>query len=922
MPRFFTKRKQSVPEDTPAPSFRVLDRSQVNSGSSFNHPAKSATAPDGFRNLTGPGSRSSTLFDHDESDNLFAGMKIHRGSGSSNTTKTASTDTSSRHSGASTAPSSAAHNSDQDDAKNNRPSLSKSATSSFLGRAGRTFSFTSTKKNNEEDLTAPPVPQIPEGHLDSGRSRGLTVSTTSTALSNSTSSTATPPRVGDRNSQFDFGGDFGSMFNTFDNGNKRSSVATVTGRSLTAVRPNQPSPLNFDSISRVDAPPFSAAESRSSQDGLLASHSPRSHNVSPVASAKPKPSTPSLDREDEDTALLRDSIVASTPAEQRNVSIPRIVREHSIEAVREEADDDNMFDQTLVTSSQLAQKYVSGAPSSPRSRVMTPAQFEKYKNDRESGNVDAPSNADTNGDDDDDDVNYDDDDDDLEKAKELAKQRKKQEAHMAVYRQQMMKVTGESASGPRPDMMTSMSTPNLMKTGPPSPNIADDISDEDEEVPLAILAAHGFPNKSKPPARLNQMSSNPNLRQSLQPSYQRPGSSMGAGPEAPPATTGGRSGPLPAFARNLPQDPFVGAGLVRQAPRESIAMSGGAPHPAIPPVGATPGGLVGIIASEERSRALRRGGSPNIEANAARNPNFNPSGLLGHQYTNVSGGLQNSMGMNGGSMGMNGGMGMGMNGGMGMGMGMNGGNSLYSMGASPSVPQLNSMNQGNDQMAQMQQLMQMQMQFMQMQMQMNAQTSGMRPMSTIGSISGMPPMMNGANGMGMGMGMDNRASFIAPDAGGIGYMDNGMRTMSMVQPSSASWVQKGGFVPSIRMQGDYTPSIAPSERSNIGLPGRYRPVSNMPASKTTGNLRRISSMAGITNELDLQTGISTPDNMHRAASASPSKFLSPQTPTRSPQSDDEDDDEGWEAMKAKRDKKRSLWKSKKETTPGLSALIL
>ncbi|KAL5615485.1 hypothetical protein BROUX41_005530 [Berkeleyomyces rouxiae] len=910
MPRFFTKRKQSVPEDTPAPSFRVLDRSEVNSASPAP-PAKSATMPDGFRGLTGAGSRSSTthsqLFDDDD-HNIFSALKINRGSGSSNTTKTVSTDTSSRHSGASTAPSSAAHNSDHDDTKSHRPPLTKSSTTSFLGRAGRTFSFTSTKKTTEEDFTAPPVPQIPQDHLDSGRSRGLTVSTTDTGASTSTSSTATPPRLGDRNSQFDLGGDFGSMFNTFDN--KRGSVATVTGRSLTAARTHQPSPLNFDTISRIDAPPFSAAESRTSQDGLLGGHSPISHNVSPVNAMKPKPLTPSPDREREDTALLEDSRVTNIALnEPRNVAVPRIVRDHSVDVVREEADDDNMFDPALMKSSQVAHKYVTGAPNSPRSRVMTPAQFEKYKTDREQGNHPSVNNSDQN--DDDDEVNYDDDEDDLAKAKDLAKQRKKQEAHMAVYRQQMMKVTGEGASGPRPGMMSSMSTPNLMRTGPPSPNV-DDMSDEDEEVPLAILAAHGFPNKSKPPARLNQMSSNPNLRQSLQPSYQRPSSGMGNGTETPPNGSG-RSGPLPAFARNLPQDPFVGAGLVRQAPRESMAMGGGMPHPPVPPVGATPGGLVGIIASEERSRALRRGGSPNIEANAARNPNFNPSGLLGHQYSNVSGGLQNSMGMSGGGMGMAGGMAGGMGGSP---------TNLYSMGASPSMPQLAGMNQGNDQMAQMQQLMQMQMQFMQMQMQMNAQSTGMRPLSTIGSISGVPPMMAGGNGMGMGMGMDNRASFMAPDAGSA-FMDNSMRTMSMVQPSSASWVQKGAFVPSIRMQGDYTPSIAPSERSNIGLPGRYRPVSNMPMSKTMGNIRRVSSMAGLANELDLQTGTSTPDNMNRAASASPSKFLSPQTPTRTANSDDdEDDDEGWEAMKAKRDKKRSLWKSKKDTSPGLSALIL
>lgn len=38
-------------------------------------------------------------------------------------------------------------------------------------------------------------------------------------------------------------------------------------------------------------------------------------------------------------------------------------------------------------------------------------------------------------------------------------------------------------------------------------------------------------------------------------------------------------------------------------------------------------------------------------------------------------------------------------------------------------------------------------------------------------------------------------------------------------------------------------------------------------------------------------------------------------------SDDEDDDEGWAAMKQKREKKRSLWKTKKSVGSDISALI-
>jgi len=243
----------------------------------------------------------------------------------------------------------------------------------------------------------------------------------------------------------------------------------------------------------------------------------------------------------------------------------------------------------------------------------------------------------------------------------------------------------------------------------------------------------------------------------------------------------------------------------------------------------------------------------------------------------------------------------------------------------------------------------MQMQFMQMMAGQNggaAPLNGHMPQSqSMGSLSsmggGVPGMMPGMPGMpgmaGMphpammglpGGGPDMRHSMVMPDPSMM-MMDGPpsvrgdahMRTMSMVQPSSASWIQHGGpgpqspmhFAPSIRVQGDgYTPSIAPSERSNVGLPGRYRPVSHLPAPHghapvlppvaSTTHPRK-SSMSGALRS-SLTMTVAQPQNGKASGGAS-----------------DDDDEEGWEAMKAKREKKKSIWRTKKVIGGDISAFI-
>jgi hypothetical protein len=545
-----------------------------------------------------------------------------------------------------------------------------------------------------------------------------------------------------------------------------------------------------------------------------------------------------------------------------NLNSSSVARYRRDDSSNLEEEGDSLFDSNHAHSKYGGRYSTARTPNGPPGshKVMTPAEFERYRKDKERQDrereiMGAPGGK-TGGDDDDED-NYEDDEDDAEKAKQQAKQRRKQEAHMSVYRQQMMKVTGEfagSVPSSRPSLQMSFSTPNLPNAapaaGPGAANTSEN-SDEDEEIPLAILAAHGFPAKNRPPNRLSTVGSNPNLRASQQPSYQRPMSVVGD-------AQGAGNPRLPAFARNLPKDPFVGAGLVRNPVRESIALGGGAPAPGQPSTPVPPGGLIGVIANEERNRAMRRG-SPHLDG---------PGPMPGASGFDPVAGIPAHM--------------------------------MYQ--ANPTPTMLSPGDQAQINMTQqMQQFMQMQMQFMQMVASQNgnppAMAGGPLTSPSVGNLNAMGGLTPGFGGP------DMRHSFVGNDSMlDLPYArgEAQMRTMSMVQPSSASWIQPtqpAGFAPSIRIQGGgYAPSIAPSERSNIGLPGRYRPVSHVPVAATTSHLRKSSTMSG----------------------AIPQPSISV---TKSGNASDDDDEEGWEAMKAKREKKKSLWRAKKSIGDDIGAFI-
>lgn len=793
------------------------------------------------------------------------------------------------------------------------PPIPKSQSAFSLKAAGRTLSFGRTNKTStptplpQKELPSPPSDEEESPY---GRARAVTAS--------SYASTATPPKLDERDMGLSLGGDFGQMFAGFgkrkspgpesnDRAVSKSPVSLIfevdgesgadseqdtlpsepTSRSYSSSRLNQPSPLNIDRGKDVEASPYSWS-SQHSQDGLISNSSPppfvprneehpppvpqhgpaRANNGSPSTSKQQRPggsaekglrrsSGVSARRQstleygdlvDEDARLLRESVNASRrlndPSNSSKVrdswALPSSTSYNVDDAVisgwkvgsvettprAKQAEprphEENLFDSQMAASASLAQLFQEQSLSahtrdSPQSRVMTPAQFERYKQDQER----LRSVGGQSKDEYDDDETYDDDEDEAEKNRQLVKQRRKQEAHMAVYRQQMMKVTGETppAAGPtRPGVFATQSSPNLVLSSQ-----AEEGEEEDEEIPLAILQAHGFPSKNKPP--MQSMGSNPNLRSQ--------------------SVVGGADGRLPVFARNLPEDPYFGAGLVNPMHRESLAFGGGVTSVnSGPSRGMPPGGLVGVIATEERSRAMRRG-SPNAQGEYAPLPpnGFNPMGMLPNMQSSTMGNMINGMGPMGPMGPMN------------------------PMMLTPG-------DQAQIQMSQqMQQFMQMQVQFMQM------MTSG----------QGVPQQNGHMSQQSMGEVPRSSSPHLRPAS-------SHQRAMTMMEPNAAPWMRQGGamYTPSMRAHGvGYAPSIAPSERSNVGLPGRYRPVSYAPP---PDNKSRASTMSGALQGWENKNGSATTKTLKKSGNVS-----------------DEDDEEGWEEMAKKREKKKSIWRTKKDT---------
>ena len=554
-------------------------------------------------------------------------------------------------------------------------------------------------------------------------------------------------------------------------------------------------------------------------------------------------------------STLRDQVTGRSPSpSKQNQSNARATPTISVSGddgpsgsiEKENEIDSTVFDPSLVAAARLAVEYESQEPAKerpkPSNKVMTPAQFEKYRKEQESRR--SQSGTADNSDED-----SQDEEDEVERTRQAAKQRRKQQAHLSVYRQQMMKVTGEPTEAPT----VSVTRPSPSRASASLPNLADRLSamnltpsksptsgpsseDEDDDVPLGILAAHGFPNKNKPPSRLSSFRprSTLSLRSESQPNLA--GSASVAG-DAPPR------GPLPEFARRLPKDPYYGAGLVQPSSRESFALGGGAPVRGLTPPGLPPGGLVGVIAGEERARALRRA-SPSGQEVPQMQPGMAPYGM---QPPMMSPGDQAQMQMQ----------------------------------------------------AQMNQMMQMQMQWMQWMMQNQGQGQGL-PMGPMGPM--MPGQMPGQMPPFMPPNPPNMSATSLPlprqmqtpqGAPSLAPPQAEQRTMSMGNSHVAPWSRPVSTYMSGGNQG-YAPSMAPSERSNVGLAPRYRPVSYAPSM----NQNRTSSF--------------TSNTLNAWQANAQSQKGNPAVSTVRPVAEDDEDEQAWAEMKRKRDEKKSARRNRKD----------
>ncbi|KAF4122503.1 Conserved hypothetical, protein [Geosmithia morbida] len=910
---------QTIPSESSTSSFRVLERNPgPPGGPSFDGGARMAHSSPSFHKPTNSDSQIQ--------DNIFSGLNTYRrrltgirGSGGSNTTKGTSTDTSSRHSNVSTAPSSAdmaAHNHEdgrgapRNTSRTQDPparQAQKGGASGFFDRAGRSLSFGIQKKSHASQTPSsdhipdmPPLPTL-QREDENGRTRAMTASTTSTA---------TPPKIEEQHkSDLDLGGDFSTMFNRFG---KRASGVTI-GSDKKAPSPE----LAANSWEGR----FSTSANRASSDALSpqdSSSTPRHQPSFEYGSASPEGGA----MEDEDAKFLADSVAAtrflSDDGNRRKSRSSMALLNNDISFMKKPEpvyspveNDENMFAGTSAGFSRptalhptAADRPAQRSSSPPRnSKVMTTAEFEKFQKDKERKHLEKAvygGSASDDEDEDEDEINYDDEEDEEEKAKEQVRVKRSKQAQMLAYRQKNMKTTGNlnALSGPespalsgRPSFPQSLSAPHLgglAKT--PSPELGPmEENDEDEEVPLAILQAHGFPSKNRSASRLSHFGSATNLNAAahhqaqLQAQMGRPASAAGERASANMR----RASALPAFARNLPTDPFVGAGVSRPAMRESLSFGSGIGTPQ-PQQSMHPGGLVGVIVSEERSKAMRRG-SPNIDAQRFGASSMDPMATI-----------------NPGSM--------------------------YPGGVPrmPQAPAMGPAEQAQMQMnQQMTQFMQMQMQFMQMMAE--GTRGGQMPQMPMGMQ--MPMGVNGMNMQQQQQGGNLPMNQSYADLGATQQMgtplmqprrmDAGNRTMSMVQPQTSS------FLPHFNSPGPlggpavgYTPSIAPSERSNVGLPGRYRPVSQA-GGAPNGRANTPNGLGGAHN-VSFSGGLGAPPtSSHMRGPSLPTLSLSSYDDTNSKStirvtsqlatktSSDEDDDEGWEAMQAKKEARKSRWRMKK-----------
>ncbi|KAM5384624.1 hypothetical protein ACJZ2D_001369 [Fusarium nematophilum] len=128
-----------------------------------------------------------------------------------------------------------------------------------------------------------------------------------------------------------------------------------------------------------------------------------------------------------------------------------------------------------------------------------------------------------------------------------------------------------------------------------------------------------------------------------------------------------------------------------------------------------------------------------------------------------------------------------------------------------------------------------------------------------------------------------------------GYAASGY-TPSVYAPSlyAPSTYAPSTYAASTHRPGTYTPSIAPSERSNVGLPSRYRPVSRATSQVAPDTHIRTSNAYSVNGGAATTIGKAATNGVSRDSSS------------------DDDDEEGWRTMKEKQDRRRAVCMGKKD----------
>ncbi|KAM5451234.1 hypothetical protein MaudCBS49596_003939 [Microsporum audouinii] len=968
----FGRRKTSgngLDETAPVePSFRVFERPQHRTSHSFD----SVTAL----------KKSAAQAEDPDPDNIFAGIEKPAPAtpaGPTTTSTTASSSISGRN-GKLTG----------SNGSSTKPYDSSSASSARYSSSSTLPS--STDHSPHEAIPVPPIPESPFSFSlrASGRtfSFGSKASKTSTprksesvnrerALTSSTTSTATPPKLMETDLSLEGSGEMGNIFEGVGVDKRRSRVLENITNLPQPDRPAPSVPAKDKRVSPSPLSPLSSNHSQTSRDSLIAADDAAisqqlASQLRDVDLSEPSPkpraaympnsrSTPNIYSSDRARNTLspqrRDPEVSSLFSSDKDFT--HVPRQYHHSPLRQN-DHSGM-----AASASLASRYEASLSSTRTgNKVMTPAEFERYQQQQAQRPPSEPSS------DEEDEVESEDDEDETEKRRQAAAQRQKQEAHLSVYRQQMMKITGEQKkasttndAAASSDSVTGLGAANPNRrsvldpmeaanntTASTSPGISPGLSpgigpsklspsegEEDDDVPLGILAAHGFPHRNRPPSHLAVSHSNPNLNASFQ-----SGSASIAGMQDGQS----KRSTLPVFARNLPKDPYYGSSLVNPSHRESLALGGGIPGVNLNtvnlgPPGLPPGGLVGVIASEERARAMRRGSpnaqggydmsTPQVHTNfLAPQPQMQMGGLLGQlqQHQQAQAGLMSGM-HNNGLVGQAG--------------------TVNPHNHHHPFPQAGSVGGPADQTQmqvsqQMTNMMQMQMQWMQQMMQMQgAQGQAPNPGLNASASSLLQPPNPSQRPFSM---VSSPSQFRGPP-----QVDH--RTLSMLDPSSANAAWAGGHTPanrasflmtpdmggpSLGMAPGYAPSVAPSERSNIGAASRYRPVSTI-APQANG-AHRSSTFTATTlrpwaeerpaplvqsaaNKSNTNLSTMTPSTTETTPTVRPvsSMFrrLSPMLggssgrtsvagmPNSGP-GDEDDDEQGWAEMMKNREKKKTGWK--------------